>query len=333
VWQPELDGARYHALTLATDTIPRVLDAPVAWTSLDVVDTTGRVNIIGGAALAGTAWQVRQGDALLGVLTPHLTGDVSSGTLMLPAGRASGSLTLSGPDNTVLTVRDRSAGDAAGIIARASGGRVSPVDGKTLAFARAEFPQHIFTGRRFPSLNYGDPARVARLLGATPVIITRWLDAEGRDVTAPNNPGRYAARSEITLPGRANPLVLEHIFYRMPDGAGLPSATDEVAARLFAFGLQGAEATPSQSMRVAERWWHGVRRARGWSEALAYKIHVPVGAGTKPRPLIVHLHGSGQHSELAVSERLPLLKEQAGPEPIIVYPQSPAVGAGRRSGS
>jgi predicted esterase len=323
VWQPAPGGARYHALTLAKDGASRVLDAPAVWTALDVVDTTARVNMMGRAALAGTAWQVRQGDALLGVLTLQPAGDGSHGSLMLPAGRASGSLTLSGPDDAVLTVRDTLAEDAAGVIARASGGRVSPVDSKALAFARAQFPQHIFVGRRFPSLDFGDPARVARLLGAAPVIVTRWLDAEGRDVTAPNVPGRYAARSEITLPGRANPLILEHVFYRMPDGAGLPSATDEVAARLFAFGLQGAEATPTQSARVAERWWHGVRRARGWSEALAYKIHVPAGAAAKPRPLIVHLHGSGQHSELAVSERLPLLIEQAGPEPIIVYPQSP----------
>jgi poly(3-hydroxybutyrate) depolymerase len=41
------------------------------------------------------------------------------------------------------------------------------------------------------------------------------------------------------------------------------------------------------------------------------------------RPLIVHLHGSGQHSELAVNERLPAAEGAAGPEPIIVYPQSP----------
>jgi predicted peptidase len=149
------------------------------------------------------------------------------------------------------------------------------------------------------------------------------MDAEGRDVTAPLAPGRYAARSEITIPGRATPLIMEHVFYRMPNGAGLPSASDEAAARLLAFELQGSEATPTQSIRVAERWWHRVRRARGWSEALAYKIHVPAGDAAKPRPLIVHLHGSGQHSELAASERLPLLIAEAGPEPIIVYPQSP----------
>jgi predicted esterase len=327
VWQPEAGGARYHALTLAADAASRSLDMPVAWTALDVADTTGRVNVIGHAGLAGTTWQVRQEEIVLGVLTLQPAGDVASGSLALPAGRASGSLTLTGPDNAVLTVRDTLAGDASGAVARASGGRVSPGDNRMLAFARTQFPQHIFSGRRFPSIGFGDPERVTRLLGAAPVIATRWLDADGRDVSAPNAPGRYAARSEITLPGRSNPLTLEHIFYRMPDGAGLPSASDEAAARLFAFGLQGAEATPTQSTRVAERWWHGVRRARGWSEALPYKIHVPVGADRpsplRPRPLIVHLHGSGQHSELAVSERLPLLVAQAGPEPIVVYPQSP----------
>lgn len=323
VWQPESGGSRYHALTLAADAVSGVLGAPVAWTALDVADTTGRVNMIGRAALADSAWQVRQGDALLGVLTLQPAGDTASGSLALPAGRASGSLTLSGPDNAVLTVRNTLADDAAGAIGRANGGRVSPADNKVLAFARAEFSQHIFSGSRFLPLEFGDVARVARLLGAAPVIVTRWLDAEGRDVTAPDVPGRYAARSEITLPGRASPLILEHIFYRVPEGVGLPSAYNEVAARTFAFGLQGAEATPTQSARVAERWWHGVRRARGWSEALPYKIHVPAGDAAKPRPLIVHLHGSGQHSELAVNERLPLLIEQAGPEPIIVWPQSP----------
>jgi hypothetical protein len=194
------------------------------------------VNLIGGAALAGTTWQVRQGDALLGGITLQPIGTVASGSLALPAGRASGTLTLSGPANALLTVRDNLAADAAGVISRANGGRVSPADSRALAFARAEFSQHVFTGRRFPTLQFGDSARVTQLLGATPGIVTRWLDAEGRDVIAPDVPGRYAARSEITLPGRANPLVLEHIFYRMPEGAGLPSPYNEAAARSFASG-------------------------------------------------------------------------------------------------
>ena len=323
VWQPEAGGPRYHALTLGADAASGVLDTPVAWTALDVADTAGRVNMIGGAALAGTKWEVKQGDALLGVLSLQPAGNASSGSLALPISRAPGTLTISRPDNAVLTIRDTTSGDAAGVVARANGGRVSPADKQSLAFARAEFPQHVFTGSRFPTLSFGDSARVARLLGAEPKITTLWLDAEGRDVAAPLVPGRYAARSEITIPGRATPLVLENIFYRMPNGAGLPSASDETTARLFAFGLLGADATPTQSTRVAERWWHKVRRTRGWSEALAYKIHVPAGDVAKPRPLIVHLHGSGQHSELAVSERLPLLIAEAGPEPIIVYPQSP----------
>jgi dienelactone hydrolase len=324
VWQPESGGPRYHALTLSENESSGSLDAPVAWTALDVADTTGRVNMIGSVALAGTSWQVKQGDNLLGVLTLQAAGETAAGSLALPNGRATGLLTLSGPNNVTFTVRDTLAGDAAGVVARANSGRISPVDNRVLAFARAEFPQHIFTGRQFPSLEFGDPARLMRLLGAVPTIVTRWMDAQGRDVTAPDVPGRFAARSEITIPGRSNPLVLEHIFYRMPDGTGLPSPYNEPAARIFAFGLQGTDATPTQSARVAERWWHGVRRARGWSEPLAFKIHVPAGAATKPRPLIVHLHGSGQHSELAVNERLPLLIEMAGPEPIIVYPQSPA---------
>ncbi|HEX8833592.1 MAG TPA: sugar-binding protein, partial [Abditibacteriaceae bacterium] len=323
VWQPEAGGLRYYPLTLAVDATSGVIDAPVAWTALDVGDTAGRVNMIGRAALAGTNWQVKQGDTVLGVLTLQGASNAASGSLALPISRAPGTLTLSGPDNAVLTIRDTMSGDAAGIVARANGGRVSPADKQALAFARAEFSQHVFTGTRFPSMSFGDLARVTRLLGAEPKIATRWMDAEGRDVTAPLTPGRYAARSEITIPGRATPLVIEHLFYRMPNGAGLPWASDEATARIFAFGLQGAEATPTQSTRVAERWWHGVRRARGWSEALPYKIHVPAGDATKPRPLIVHLHGSGGHSELAASQTLPLLIAEAGPEPIIVYPQSP----------
>ncbi|HEX8552300.1 MAG TPA: sugar-binding protein [Abditibacteriaceae bacterium] len=323
VWQPEAGGPRYYALTLAADATSGVIDTPVAWTALDVADIVGRVNMIAGTALAGTKWQVKQGENLLGVLTLQPAGNSASGSLALPISRAPGTLTLSGPDNAVLTIRDTMSGDAAGVVARANGGRVSPADKQTLAFARAEFPQHVFTGSRFPTMGFGDMARVTRLLGAEPKITTLWMDAEGRDVTAPLAPGRYAARSEITIPGRATPLVMEHLFYRMPNGAGLPWSSDESAARAFAFGLLGADATPTQSARVAERWWHGVRRARGWSQTLPYKIHVPAGDAAKPRPLIVHLHGSGGHSELAASQTLPLLIAEAGPEPIIVYPQSP----------
>jgi poly(3-hydroxybutyrate) depolymerase len=148
-------------------------------------------------------------------------------------------------------------------------------------------------------------------------------------VTVPTVAGRYAARSEITVPGRNDPIVLEHILYRMPEGTGLPwSTADEVTARIYAFALQGGDATPTQSARVAERWWHGVRRVRGWSQALAYEIHVPAGEAKGPRPLIVHLHGSGQHSDVAVKELMPVLTELAGPEAILVYPRSPGFWRG-----
>ena len=326
-WQPEPGGPRYYGLTLAADSTSGVLDAPAAWTALDVADTTGRLNMIGSAALAGTSWQVRQGDQLLGVLALEATGDEARGSLALPAGRPSGSLTLTGPNNAQITVGDTLATDAVNTVARANDGSVSPANSHALAFARAQFSQHVFSGRRFPTLQFIDPARVERLLGAVPVITTRWLNPDGADVTSPNASGLYAARSEITLPARPKPLILENIFYRVPDGTalltGLPPVLDEMTARLFAFGLQGSDATPTQSARVAERWWHKVRRSRGWSEALPYKIHVPEGASAEPRPLIVHLHGSGGQSEVAASKGLPQIVQLAGPEPIVVYPQTP----------
>lgn len=323
VWQPEARAERFHGFTLAADATTEALDAPVAWTALDVAESTGRLNLIARASLAGSSWQVRQGEQVLGEFRLTADGGAASGTVLLPAGRAAGTLTLIGPANAIMTVMDNSPGDATGVIGRASSGRISAADKALLAFARTEFPHHIFTEPRFPRLDFIDPVRVARFLGAAPTIVTRWMDAGGRDVTVPKTPGRYAARSELTIPGRAQPLVLEHLLYRMPAGTGLPPETDEVAARILGFGLQGGDATPSQSARVAERWWHGIRRARGWSDTLPYQLHVPVGDASQPRPLIVHLHGSGQHAELAVNERLPLLVSLAGPEPIIVYPRSP----------
>ncbi|HEY0009724.1 MAG TPA: sugar-binding protein, partial [Tepidisphaeraceae bacterium] len=173
VWQPEPGAARYHALTLGTDAGAAAIDAPVAWTGLDLAETTGRLNMTGQAALGGSVWQVRQGENLLGELTLRAAGNTASGTMELPAGRAAGSLTLTGPENATLTVRDSLANDAADAIARASGGRVGPAQKSELGFARAEFAQHVFSGGSFPTLNFADPARVERLLGAAPAIATR----------------------------------------------------------------------------------------------------------------------------------------------------------------
>jgi len=41
VWQPGGWGMCFHASLPAADEASGVLDAPVAWTSLDVADTTG----------------------------------------------------------------------------------------------------------------------------------------------------------------------------------------------------------------------------------------------------------------------------------------------------
>jgi hypothetical protein len=65
---------------------------------------------------------------VLGVLSLQPAGDAASGSLALPIGVALGTLTLSGPNNAVLTIRDTVSGDAAGAVARANGGRVSPAD-------------------------------------------------------------------------------------------------------------------------------------------------------------------------------------------------------------
>ncbi len=323
VWQPAPDAGRFYTLTLAAPDLSAVLDAPVAWTALDVAADAGRVNIIGTAGLVGSTWTVRQGDAVLGLLIPTASGKLATGTLALPAGRDTGPLTLNGPDNTTLIVRDTLATAAASAVITANAGwRVSRVDKTALAFARAEFPEHVFAGRQFPVLNFIDADRVTRLLGASPVIKTRWLDAQGKTVNEPEGPGLYAARSELTLKGRTEPLVLENEFYHLPDLAGVPPQADETSARLLAFALQGADATPSQAARVTERWWHAVRRASGWSQALRYKIHLPEGASARPRPLIMHLHGTGQFSDTDAEKTLAALSNLAGPEPIIVYAQS-----------
>ena len=293
-----------------------------------------RLHLRAPAASAGDTWTVTLGGSTLPPLTLSARGPLAEAILDLPAGLPDGTLTLTGPATT-LSLPSKPAALAANVLRRANAGWRVPLHEKAaLAYARLAYPAHVFNGPDFPAPAFADPAKVARLLGAAPAIRVTWLDADGHLVARADRPGLYGARTEITAPGLSSPLVLEHVFHRLPDGASNPPNDDEQTARVFGFSLQGADATASHAARVAERWWHRVRRAQGWSDALPYKLHLPADLATRPglRSLVVHLHGTGQHSDADAGNTLAQLAALAGPEPIIAYAQSrsswrgPAVG-------
>jgi predicted esterase len=294
----------------------------------------GSLNLAAPADRAGTSWRVRRGDAAAGTITLSKNGPLATGRLGLAVSPGAQWIEIEGPDGRKIAVKDALATMAADLVRKANRGwRVGLWEKEELAFAKLDCAAHVFNGGRFPRFQFGDPGRVERLSGRTPEVRSRWFDQAGRPVERPEKSGIYGARTEVDLKDGKEPIVLEDIFFKMPEGAGPPQNDGEETARILGFGLAGADATPSHAERVAGRWWHRVRKANGWAAPLAYKIHVPPGAPKSGRfPLIVHLHGTGQHTEAAADKGLALLAGLAGPGAIVVYPmsddswQGPSVG-------
>lgn len=323
-WQAAPAGLRFRPLILADTSAPETLAAPVAWLACDPAAALVRLHLRAPASSAGTAWTAVLGDTALPPLTLAARGPLAEATLDLPAGLPHGMLKLNSAA-AALELSANPAALAADVLRRANTGwRVPLADKAAIAYARLAYPAHVFTGSAFPSPAFSNPEKLARLLGAAPALDTAWLDADGRIVARAERPGLYGARTEITAPGLSSPLVLEHIFHRLPEGATTPPQDDEQAARVFALSIQGSDATPAHAARLAERWWHRVRLAHGWSQPLETRVRLPVDLAARPgpRPLVLHLHGAGQNDEKFARDTLARLAAAAGDEPIIAYPLS-----------
>jgi predicted esterase len=328
-WQPAPGEGRFFRLVLGPPDASSVVNQSLAWLSMDPASTTLALNVIAPPDFAGDGFVVHQEPETHGTLNLLSNGPVATGSLVLPARRPNAPFALTGPDRQTLELPDTLTQDVVSRIVRATTGwRIPASEKSALAFAHFGFAQHLFTGSVFPAPAFVDPARVARLLGASPSFKTIWLNADGRPVTSTDAPGLYAARTEVTLPGRTSPWTLEHILLRLPDGATVPSLADVTAALQLGFGLQGADATPTQAARTAERWWHGIRRTNGWSQALPFELRVPTPLGDAPRPLLVYLHGTGQQGKGDAQKMLTLLASLAPADWILAYPQSTSAWRG-----
>ncbi len=324
---PSADGAEFQSLRLSENLAASTTPGCTAWIGLDPHTGVCALHVLGIPELVGTRWSVKRGGAAIGELVLKAHGPLAAASLpMLPGDGEP--LTISGPHAQEIVLADVSAKLAASILLKANRPWKSTAgEAADVAFARLAFPQHIFEGSRFPNIQFANQERALRLFSTLPKISTRWFDAEGQLVQRPISPGIYGARTEMWL-GK-NPLVLEHIFFRLPDGCHAPPNDGEDAARILGFRLAGADATPSHADRISERWWHKIRKANGWAGTLPYKIHVPHSADSPAGlPLIVHLHGSGQNNDAAAEETLALLSKLAGSEAIIVYPMSPTAWRG-----
>lgn len=326
-WQPAADGGRYHALTLSlSGDAHRAHTAPIAWLAVDPALPGCRLNLVAPLSSAGSTAQVSNADGSRKFEIPLIAaGSLAQGSSPLPNAQTGDGSWHIMAGGTVLTLPDTAAQLAADTVTRAHvGWRLSPAEKRDVAFAQFAFTEYVFAGDAFPAPAFVDPDRVNALLGRPPEVETRWFDARGAEVHTPAAPGLYGARSTLTLAGRASPLVLEHHLYRLPAGATVPPVADELAARLLGFELAGADATPSHAARVAERWWHRLRRANGWSAPLPFELRVPadMAVNPRPRPLIVYLHGSGEQHTETVQVVLDWIATHAGDDAIILCPMS-----------
>jgi poly(3-hydroxybutyrate) depolymerase len=320
-WQPP--DAPFHALELQG---PGRVEAAAlaAWLAIDTVEAAGRVNIVAASRLAGMPVELHQQNSMRTSVLLSEDPRSPSASVILRAPWTCGDFVVRGSDGTEVVLRNDFESRAAALVARAQGSwRATPAERANLAFARAAWDQHIFSGRRFPAFSFDNLDHLSRLLGAEPAVQVEWFDAEGRPVAAPTAAGRYGARSAITLPGRTRPIVVEGTLFRLPDGATVPQDDGETAATILAFSLQGADATPSHAARVAGRWWHRLRRAHGFAEPLPYRLFVPPGQASGPRALLVHLHGSGQnHDADAARFFRDVIAPLDDPDLLAVYPMS-----------
>lgn len=339
----------YAALTLRPSGALEA-DQPEAsvWLGFDDYKGTPFLNIVAPAASVGQAWKIvstaRENEAAWHA-SVKLTacGTMASASLPLPLSThpAAAKLRVNPPRGSGYDLPDSRQNEAARVFAYANRNAPSAAAPNQVPSPYAlVFDSYVFRENHLPRAAFTDEPAVHQLLGVTPVVNTLWLTADGHrfdpSPAAAIPFGPLGARTEISWPGQTDPVVVERLFYRLSSTNEAPAKADAFAAKQLVFDLNPADAATPHTERLAMRWWHRARRLNGWSPALPVRLHLPASAhgdepthaARAPRPLIVHLHGSGQATEDMAAATLATFAELAGPDVVVAYPLSPGGWSG-----
>jgi len=313
-------------------------DQPALWLGFDPAESAARLNLVADPRFADKEWSISAGQQppLKVTLTLAPGAPIASASLpisLLTYSRADEIRVLSN-EGSVHRLPDTRAALVGSAFSGALSGRSRVAKSDGLSYALLDFGPRIIAVSRLPAPAFRDSGRVRDLLGTIPALETVWLGAGGQLMTDTPALGLFAARTTVTWHPAEKSFAVEALFYRLdPSAAVLPGERDEAEAKRRAFAPEGTNPSPRSLERLVARWWYKARRQNNWEEPLRYAISGLETASTstadnRPRPLIVHLHGSGQATPDMAENTLATLAGVAGPEPILVYPFSPGIWSG-----
>jgi len=311
---------------------------PALWLCFDPDGSAARLNLLADSRFAEETWSVILGDqAPVSLLLTCAPGaPLASASLPLPllTHPRSDEIRVLPSDGSVLRLPDTRSALVGTAFTDALRTRSRVATSRDLAFAQLDYGPHVLASERVPQPAFRDPEQVRNLLGTLPALQTVWLNSAGMPFDGAPALGLFAARTSVTWNSSEPPIVVEALFYRLAQSeAELPGERDETPAKLLAFATEGANPSLRALERLVARWWYNTRRQNNWEQPLSYGIRGLEAASTPStgkqlRPLIVHLHGSGQATPDMAEDTLATLAEVAGPEPIVVYPFSTSPWSG-----
>lgn len=338
-WPFQPAATPYASLTLLEGgSLSAIADQPALWLVFDPAESAARLNLVADPRFADKEWSISVGQQppLKITLTRAPGAQIASASLpisLLTHPRDDVIRVISNEDS-VYRLPDTRAALVGAAFSDSLLGRSRDANSDGLYYAQLDFGPRIIADSSLPVPAFRDSEKVRDLFGAIPEIKTVWLDAGGQLLAGAPALGLFAARATVTWDPTEHPFAVEALFYRIaPSAAELLGERDETKATSRAFAPEGPNPSARAMDRMVARWWYKARRQNNWEEPLRYAIKgldtdSTLTAGKHPRPLIVHLHGSGQATPDMAENTLATLAEVAGPEPILVYPFSPGPWSG-----